>query len=119
METNETPTVEQMPGVFAETLRRSNKKIKEDRAITIIESAEMIYKRTVEDINQQIKQLKRSRENKMDLSPTTAESLTLADNFDAPGFVSDDIKTSLQLRELEIKLKIAEERYAYLFKGKA
>jgi hypothetical protein len=106
-----------MPGAFAETLRRSNRKIRDDRAQAIVETTELIYKRTVEDIETEIKQLKRRRENKLDLSPTTADSLTLADNFDAAGFVSEDIKIGLSLRELEIKLQVATERYNKLFKA--
>ena len=116
---SETTVVDQMPGAFADTLRRSNKKIKEDRAIAIVESTEMIYKRTIEDTQLAMKALKRTRDNKLDLSPTTADSLELANNFDAAGFVSEDIKFGLNLRELEIKLQIAQERYNYLFKGKS
>lgn len=103
------------PGVFMQSLLRNNKQIKEDRAIAIGESAEMIYKRTVEDIEVQIKQLRRGREAALDLSPTTADSLILANNFDSASFVSKDITAGIELRNLEIKLDIARKRYEELF----
>lgn len=109
--------LEDMKGAFVGSLTRNNKKIRADRAIAIAESAEMIYKREVEDLQVQIKQLKREREAMLDLSPTTADSLVLASDFDAREFVKKDIEMGIKLRNMEITLEIAKSRYSHLFEG--
>lgn len=101
------PVLGEMKGAFVGSLVRNNKKIREDRAIAIAEAAEMLYKRTVEDLGLNIKQLRREREAMLDLSPTTADSLVLASDFDAAKFVDKDIKVGIAIRELEIKIEIA------------
>lgn len=118
---SETPEAIQTPadvkGAFMESLVRNNKKIRDDRAIAIGEAAQMIYKREVEDTELKIKQLKRERDAMLDLSPTTADSLVLASDFDAKKFVEKDIQIGVQIRNLEIVLEIAKTRYAHLFGG--
>ena len=103
-------------GAFVESLKRNNAKIRADRAIAIAEDAQLIYKREVEDLEIQIKRLKRERDSMLDLSPTTADSLVLATDFDSKEFVNKDIQMGIQIRNLEIKLEIATDRYNYLFK---
>ena len=107
--------LDELKGVFVESLVRNNKKIKEDRAIAIAESAEMLYKREVEDTTLKIKQLKRERDAMLDLSPSDANSLILASDFDAKDFVERDIQLGLKIRNLEITLEIARTRYNHLF----
>lgn len=106
---------EVVPGAFIASLKRNNSKIREDRAIAITESAEMIYKRTVEDLEMDIKKMKRDRENMLDLSPTDAQSLVLASDFDASAFTKKDIDLGVKIRNAEITLEIAKTRYAYLY----
>jgi len=105
-------------GAFVESLERNNKAIKSARAEAIFEDAEMAYKRKVENLDRDLKRLKRDRENMLDLSPTNSHSLMLADNFDDCKFVEDDLSLSIGIRETEIKLEIAQKRYEYLFGGK-
>jgi hypothetical protein len=107
----------EMKGAFVGSLVRNNKKIREDRAIAIAESAEMLYKRQVEDTELQIKQLRRDREAMLDLSPTDAQSLELASDFDAKKFVEKDIQLGIAIRNLEITLEIAKSRYTHLFQS--
>jgi hypothetical protein len=107
--------LDEIKGAFVGSLVRNNKKIREDRAIAIAEAAQMIYKREVEDLEMQIKQRKREREAMLDLSPTTADSLVLASDFDAKQFVAKDIQIGIDIRNLEIKLDIAKSRYTNLF----
>ncbi len=104
-----------LKGAFVGSLVRNNKKIREDRAIAIAEAAQMLYKREVEDTELKIKQLKREREAMLDLSPTTADSLVLASDFDAKNFVAKDIDLGVKIRNLEITLEIADTRYKHLF----
>ena len=109
------PTLESMKGVFVESLVRNNKKIREDRAIAIAEAAQLIYKREVEDLTLQIRELVRERDAMLDLSPTTADSLVLASDFNAKEFVLKDIELGVKIRNFEIKLEIASNRYKKLF----
>jgi len=108
-------TLGEMKGAFVGSLVRNNKKIREDRAIAIAESAEMLYKRLVEDTELKIKQLKRDREAMLDLSPSDAQSLVLASDFDAKKFVEKDIELAVTIRNLEITLDLAKNRYNHLF----
>lgn len=102
-------------GKFFESLKRNNAKIREDRALTISEDAELMFKRTVEDIESELKKKRRDRDNMLDLSPTHADSLVLASDFDAKAFVDKDLQLGVQIRQLEIKLEVAKNRYEELF----
>jgi hypothetical protein len=104
-------------GAFLESLKRNNAKIRDDRATAIVEDAQIIYKREVEDIALQIKKLRREQENMLDLSPTHADSLVLASDFSAKDYVAKDLDLSIKIRNLEIKLELAKGRYGYLFGG--
>jgi hypothetical protein len=112
-------TLNDIKGAFAGSLVRNNKKIREDRAIAITEEAEMLYKRKVEDLTVKIKQMKRERDNMLDMSPTDANSLVMASDFDGGNFVDKDLKIGVDIRNLEITLRVAEARYAFLFTGAA
>lgn len=104
-------------GAFIQSLKRNNKQIREDRALSISEDAEVIYKRTVEDLKIKLKRMKRDLENMLDLSPDTATSLKLASDFDANDYVIKDMSLGVKIRQTEIELEIAEKRYSYLFGG--
>jgi hypothetical protein len=114
-ETIQNEVLDSLEGAFVDSLTRNNRKIRADRAIAIAEDAQLIYKREIEDMELQVKKLRRERENMLDLSPTTADSLVLASDFNSKSFVEKDIKIGVQIRELEIKLEIARARYNYLF----
>ena len=109
------PAVIQTEGLFNQTLKRNNSKIKQDRAEAIGEEAELIYKRTVEDIEVKLKQLVREASNLLDMSPDNTMSLILASDFKAQSWVDLDLKISLRIRDEEIKLGIAKARYVQLF----
>jgi hypothetical protein len=108
--------LESLGGAFVSSLTRNNKEIKRDRAIQIAEDTEITYKRRIEDMEQEIKKLKRDRESMLDLSPTNADSLMIASDFKAKEFIEKDLKIGITIRNLEIALEIAKERYNYLFK---
>jgi len=105
-------------GAFVDSLKRNNKQIRDDRAASIAEDAEMTYKRTVEDLEISYKKLTRDRDNLLDMSPTNATSLIVASDFDATSFVKKDMEIGLRLREIEITLEIARKRYTDLFTSK-
>lgn len=106
-----------MNGSFGMSLIRGNSKIKHDRALEIVESAEIKYKRKIEDLEQAVKQLNRDRRNMLDLSPTNALNLVVASDFDPVAFVDKDLEIGLKIRNTEIKLEIARARYEFLFGG--
>jgi len=104
-------------GAFTSSLKRNNKQIREDRAQAIGEEAQLVFKRTVEDLEMALTRLRRKQENNLDLSPDTAMSLIVADKFDARTFTDNDIAMSVEIRNLEIKLGLAKQRLVYLFGG--
>jgi hypothetical protein len=104
-------------GAFISSLKRNNKQIREDRATAISEDTQMIYKRMVEDLEVNIKKMKREQENMLDLSPTNAQSLVLASDFNSTAYVEKDVELGVKIRNAEIKLEIAQNRLKYLFGG--
>jgi len=106
-------------GAFIDSLKRTNKSIKSDRAISISEEAEMAYERYIQDIRMGIKRLKRERTNMLDMSPDNTQSLILAKNFDSKTFVERDLGIAVSLRNEEIRLSLAEKSFEYLFGRKA
>lgn len=106
---------ENMQGAFINSLKRNNKQIREDRATSIAEDTQLLYKRQIEDLDVALKRMRRDQENMLDLSPTNAQSLVLASDFDSNGYVTKDIELGVQIRNTEIKLEIARARYNYLF----
>lgn len=102
-------------GAFLESLKRNNAKIREDRATAIVEDAQIIYRREVEDLSLMLNKLKREQDNMLDLSPTHADSLVLASDFDAKQYVTKDLEIAVKIRNLTIKLELASKRYEYLF----
>jgi len=102
-------------GAFIESLKRNNTQIKTARAEAIGEDAEMAYRRSVEDMLITLKRLKRKQENMLDMSPENALSLKLATDFEAQDYVDLDLGIGVEIRNLNIKLEIVQERFAYLF----
>ncbi len=105
-------------GEFYAHLKRNNKQIRDDRAQAISEDTELVYKRKVEDLELSIVRMKREQDNMLDLSPTNTQSLILASDFDSTEYVEKDVELGVKIRQNEIKLEIARNRYNLLFKGK-
>lgn len=51
----------------------------------------------------------------LDLSPKDANSLILASDFDSNSYTKKDIEIGVKIRNAEITLEIAKNRYEYLF----
>lgn len=105
----------QAPGAFMASLVRNNKTIRDDRATSIFEDAEMVYKRKVEDLETQLKRTRRDRDNMLDLSPSDKNTLMVASDFVADNYVVKDHELSVKIRNLEIEVEIAKARYKTLF----
>ena len=104
-------------GAFLEALKRNNKQIRDDRAASIVEDTELVYKRKIEDLQMSIKKMEREQEGMLDLSPTHAQSLILASDFDSDEYAGKDIEVGVRIEKQRITLRIAQERYTHLFGG--
>ena len=102
-------------GAFAASVLRSNKQIRYDRGLMLVEKTEKHYRRTVEDLSDKINDLKRERDAALDLSPTNAQSLVLSADFNEQEFTDSDIKLGVEIRNTEIKYEVALKRYEVLF----
>lgn len=111
----EKETIQQ--GAFLSSLKRNNKQIRDDRATAIADVAQLKYKRKVEDLEMAIRDMKREQDNMLDLSPTNAQSLIIASDFDAEAYIGKDLELGVRIRNEEIRLEIARKRYAFLFGG--
>lgn len=105
-------------GAFIDSLKRNNKQIRNDRAESLYEDTELIYKRIIEDLQLEIKKKQRERENMLDLSPANATNLVLGKDFNAEEFVTKDVGLAIDIRNLNIKVEEAKKRYNYLFGDK-
>jgi len=113
----DTTEVQGEQGAFFGSLKRNNKQIRDDRAQTIAEDTQIVYKRKMEDIEMGIKKMKREQENMLDLSPTNAQSLILASDFDSDTYANKDIELGRKIRDAELTFEIAKARYEFLFGG--
>jgi hypothetical protein len=102
-------------GKFSQLLRRNNKQIRDDRATQIVESTQLKYKRLIEDLEIEIKDLQRSRDSLLDLSPANTQSLTIGLDFDPNTFVKAHMDITLKIRNSKIQLNEAKEQYSALF----
>jgi hypothetical protein len=102
-------------GAFGASLKRNNKQIRDDRAEAISRSSRLKYKRKIEDFEELLISMKTERDNMLDLSPSNAQSLELASNFDAEKYSNNDLELSVKIRDSTIRMNIAKERFNYLF----
>ena len=104
----------EITGAFHESLVRTNRQIKADRAAAISEDVETVYRRKVEDLGLKIKRMKQAQAASLDFSPDTAGSMKLQ-QIDAESFSDGDLKTCRDIRDFEITYELAKARYHYLF----
>lgn len=102
-------------GFLKESLNRNNTQIKRDRAEVIEEDLEMEFSRGVQNAAKELKRTKSSLRNMYDFSPTTSQSLVLANDLDAELINRKDTELALKIRELQIVYEIRQERYKELF----
>ena len=78
-----------LKGTFVESLRRNYKQIRDDRALKIAKTAQTLFKRKVEDLANNIDDLKMDRDNLLDLNGTSTTAIISASDFNADDFVID------------------------------
>jgi hypothetical protein len=102
-------------GFLAASLGRSNKQIREERGNAIAEDLQIVYKRKVEDLEIDVRRALRVQQNAFDFSPTNSQSLVMAKELESVDILEADLKTSLDIRNLKVKLNHAKSRYNVLF----
>jgi len=101
-------------GTLWASLSRNIKQIKEGRALSILEDAELSYKRKIEDMAQTLKRLNRNVEASLDMSPENVTTLKMVD-FDPEAFIEADAKAAYEIRNTTIQLNECKKRYNSLF----
>lgn len=101
-------------GALAASMLRNPKQIRADRGLDIYEDLESVYRTKLENLEREIKKLKRKRDGKIDLSPSNTLSMLMAENFDADKFMVEDIEFSKEIRQKMILQKIIQARYDFL-----
>ena len=102
-------------GAFANSLKRTNKEIRDERARQIASSAERTFRRCIEDLEEALEEKLLKKSALLDMSPNNTQSILRADAIDTTKFVSQYTDLSLEIRELKIKLVEAKKDYEYLF----
>jgi hypothetical protein len=110
--------LKKVPGALAASLLRNSSKIKEDRALAIVRTAEKYFRRKVEDIQDRITNSITERDNLLDLSPTDINSLVLATDFKADQFYDSVRRITLAIREAKVELEEMQAQYENLFGAK-
>ncbi len=103
--------------LFERTLKQSFKQIRESRALQLVQSTEVKYRRTIEDMYIDIKDLDRQAENLLlDLCPSSTVTTQVGPSDYKPElFVEKDLKIALDRKEKIFEFEIAVDRYEELF----
>lgn len=101
-------------GALWGSISRNIKQIKEGRALSILEDAELAYKRKIENMENALRKLNRKVEDSLDMSPDSTTTLLMKD-FDADAFIEDDAKAAYDIRNSTIQLNECKKRYNTLF----
>src|SRR5688572_29661100 len=105
----------EVKGTFRKALYRKNSKIRDDRADAIARKADIAYKRAVEDLATKIEEAKAELDTLLDLSPTNADSLVLASDFDAAKFIQKDHSLRVTIYNDEKRLELVKAAYEEMF----
>lgn len=102
-------------GAFNDSLVRTAKQIRKDRADDITTDVETVYRRKVEDIGLKIRRMRNKLKSSLDFSPDSVHSLKPAGEVDAEQFSNNDLKLIRDIRDEEIIFNLAAKRYQFLF----
>lgn len=102
-------------GTFQSILMRNNAKLREDRGALIAKSTEKSYRRSIEDLQDKLETLKADRTQLLDINPGNTQTIINPSDFDHAAFVEKYTQMGLQIREIEIKIDVAQRGYNELF----
>jgi len=102
-------------GTFASMLVRTNSKLRTDRGLIIVGATEKSYRRTIEDLQDEMDNLTIDQSSMMDINPGNTQTIINPTDFDHAGYVKRDLEMGIRIRNTQIKLEVAKERYEALF----
>ncbi len=103
-------------GQFATALTKSNRQIQRARALQLTEVTKMIYRRKVEDLASDYRQMMLTAQSQLDLRGDSALSINPASkDFDAQSWVQGNLEARMSLRNTLTKLAVAYYAYTELF----
>ena len=119
MDDNDTTTAAPLPanaGQFATALTKSNRQIQRARALQLTEVTKMIYRRKVEDLASDYRQMMLTAQSQLDLRGDSALSINPASkDFDAQSWVQGNLEARMSLRNTLTKLAVAYYAHTDLF----
>ena len=89
-----------------------------ERATVASESAELLYKREMQNLEHLIRLLKRERNNMANRPLTDKQTSEITLAIDSGAYVSKEIEIGVKIRDLEKKLETARKRFQFLFAEK-
>jgi len=102
---------------FFNNISRSNKELRQDRALIIAKATEKALRRKVEDFNDKLESLKLSLENLMDINPSNTHTIINPSDFDPGAYIRTAEEIDLKIRDITIRRDLAQERYEQLFEN--
>ncbi len=102
-------------GKFGKLLMRSNTKLREDRGAQIVKATPPTHGRRIEDLQEILDNLKVDQDNMLDINPSNTQTIINPSDFESESFVDKDIEIGIKIRNIQIKLNVAQGRYNALF----
>lgn len=107
--------LKEMKGALAQSLVRNASKIREDRALMIVQSAEKYMRRRIEDLEEAKSNLAMQKAAMLDMSPSNVNSIISVSDFDAKVFCDDIEGIVKKDYELTIQINALKTEYQRLF----
>jgi len=102
---------------FLNKISRSNKELRQDRALIIAKGTEKALRRKIEDFNDNLESLKLSLANLLDINPSNTHTIINPSDFDAAAYIRTAEEIDLKMRDITIRRDLAKERYDQLFES--
>jgi len=102
---------------FFNKISRSNKELRQDRALIIAKGTEKALRRKIEDFNDNLESLKLSLDNLLDINPSNTHTIINPSDFDAAIYIRTAEEIDLKIRDITIRRDLAKARYDQLFES--
>lgn len=102
-------------GQFYQNLTKTNRQIRAGRAASIAEDLHMQYRREIENMELELRRYERDLHDMLDLHPDSAFGLKVATDFKAEEFVAKRLELVVKIRNLKIRLTLAQHDFNGLF----
>jgi len=115
MSDNNTTTANGIKGALGASLARNGSKIRADRAGQIADDARIEFRRKIEDLDRDIRRLRREKESLLDMSPDNEFSIISAKKFDVDEFINQTVSIKKNIHNKQILFDLLVEEYEFLF----